>query len=1240
MDAERALPPPRRRARACTHLLPAIAIISLAVVAACQRSEQALSAAQRAVLGTLRQRLDDGEITRAEYDVLRSQIEPRKRVDAAFQALDAERARLADDIAAGGYDGHEDCFEPPEFMLTSEVVPRTPVDPDERTRLRADLRTRDVAAQAAVASYLSSSGVDPSVAAVRVRSDIDQWGGFHARFRQTHDGVPLTKGGLLVHEAPTGSRSVDDFTLAGIDVDVTPSVESAAAEDAAARAVDPAGSRGYLASSSLVIEPDLEQVLVDPGDPGNGASYAWRVRDARLAWRVVVAPDYTDLNTAFDSILADTSIAHDDPGDAADRDANTLLGGREDAAHDDLTPWTYPTATPWLVTVDAHTGDVVSMESLLEEDLDDIAVPPSVGPGLGYFSGLVELNTTYWAPFDAWVLADFTRSKPGTANIVMHGKNLDSHDVADFALFLDANNAWGNGRVDFDDPACLSCTRGQTPAVDIAFGVQRTYDFLEHVLGRFGTDGAGLSQIAIAHWDMAYTDAHFNASSGLIAFGNGEDASGPGNYSLGTVAHEIGHAIWQQEDVGKSGNPAKAMNEGHGDVLGGLVDIYQDNADGQGDWLYRIPWAGGSWRGRTLDPAGYDECVTSNDIEVCKTGLRYWDLLAETETFEHAAGIPFTRAFMHLAEGSSPDASSPYYTKFFPDEPMRGIGLDKAASIWIHMVSHFLPDSPNLAEARLAAWQAAEDLFGPGSTEAKATANAFAAVGMGARAAGPAAPTIEFAKVHSVSPRTLTARTYAVLDDDTGAVFVAPPGMARKNDVFLGYLDMSEAQVGQSPVEFRAVDSEGNEATTTRICRLAYRPQLLDDGGFEATTSSNWTGAAKGDDEGGAFLGARYLKAGPTPTRQAVDLGTVKGPELSYWVAANKGVALFDYLRVRVLDPGLNELAVLATHGYGDDWLPRPARSNGYLNFRHDLGAWEGQPVVIEFAASASGLFRIDHAVVSYASVQLLPPDIEVFETDNSAILTVSDADFAPFEAMDLHPRIHVDDVEVGPAVAASNPSRSVVALALDQLGAGPHFAHTVAVNDDDAFIAAGAAEWFAPKPVNELLTNGRFESQLDGWAFDGLGVSLENANTGEVFQGDFALRLGGAGAVNEARVWRNVSVPSGIKSLKFTLRVRREYADANDDVEDQLVVDFLDQSDVVLDSAVLYDTGSVRLDHEPPNIFQTHVLVSYAPSAATLAGKTVKVRLRVVEDDEGASAFIVDNASLSYAEWGLQIGG
>ena len=243
---------------------------------------------------------------------------------------------------------------------------------------------------------------------------------------------------------------------------------------------------------------------------------------------------------------------------------------------------------------------------------------------------------------------------------------------------------------------------------------------------------------------------------------------------------------------------------------------------------------------------------------------------------------------------------------------------------------------------------------------------------------------------------------------------------------------------------------------------------------------------------------------------------------------------------------------------------------------------------------------------------------------------------------MGLSPRIYLDGAETGPLILHFGiDSRVVVQLQIDEIGDAAHFAHTVAVTDTDAFVAGGSHEWFAPKPVNELLVNGRFEQQLDGWEIAGDGVLLTDASSGGfVFQGEYGVRLGGVGSVNEASISRDVVVPFDIKSLKFTARVRREYSDADPTVRDSLIVDFLNENDEVLDQAVLYDTSNnVRLDHEPPHIFKTHVLVSYAPSTAALAGKTVKVRLRTVEDNEGASTFVVDNASLSYAVWGLQIG-
>jgi hypothetical protein len=454
---------------------------------------------------------------------------------------------------------------------------------------------------------------------------------------------------------------------------------------------------------------------------------------------------------------------------------------------------------------------------------------------------------------------------------------------------------------------------------------------------------------------------------------------------------------------------------------------------------------------------------------------------------------------------------------------------------------------------------------------------------------------------------------------------------------------MSEWEVGNNTVNFRAVDSDGHEATTTRICKLRYLPQLLDDGGFEETTGSQWTGGVdKGDDEGAALFGEKYLDVSTTPTRQAVDLAPVTGPELSYWVAARKGIEPGDTLTVRVLDAGLGELAVLAEHDIDGPWFPRPARSNGYVNFRHDLSAFEGQEVVIEFAASTDDRYRVDHAVVSFSTIELKAPEVAVFETDNSVILDLADGDFAAFEGMGLQPRFHVDGSEVGPIVSVNDGW--TLQVPIDSIGGvGSHYVTTVAVDGGGKLIAEGGATFFSVKPVNELLTNGRFESQLTGWQTGGAAGSVEVVDAGAepavVYQGSYAVRLGDVGAANDASITRSVVVPPNPKSLKLTVRARRSYSDVDDSV-DALIVDYLSASDELLDSAVLYDTASLRADHAPPSNYRTHVLLSDFPSTGALQGQTVKVRLRVAEDAADASSWVIDNVSFSYSDWGLQIGG
>ena len=61
---------------------------------------------------------------------------------------------------------------------------------------------------------------------------------------------------------------------------------------------------------------------------------------------------------------------------------------------------------------------------------------------------------------------------------------------------------------------------------------------------------------------------------------------------------------------------------------------------------------------------------------------------------------------------------------------MTGIGADKGARIWYRALTTYMTSSTNFAGARAATLNAAADLYGAGSVEYTAVANAWTACGV------------------------------------------------------------------------------------------------------------------------------------------------------------------------------------------------------------------------------------------------------------------------------------------------------------------------------------------------------------------------------------------------------------------------------------------------------------------------------------------------------------------------------
>jgi Zn-dependent metalloprotease len=100
----------------------------------------------------------------------------------------------------------------------------------------------------------------------------------------------------------------------------------------------------------------------------------------------------------------------------------------------------------------------------------------------------------------------------------------------------------------------------------------------------------------------------------------------------------------------------------------------------------------------------------------------------------HYSSGPNNRMFYFLAQGSSADKASDYYSKYLVKTPaaMTGIGLDKAYRIWFKANTTKFTSSTNYADARAKMIEAAGELYGKSSREAIAVQRAYAAINVGA----------------------------------------------------------------------------------------------------------------------------------------------------------------------------------------------------------------------------------------------------------------------------------------------------------------------------------------------------------------------------------------------------------------------------------------------------------------------------------------------------------------------------
>lgn len=223
--------------------------------------------------------------------------------------------------------------------------------------------------------------------------------------------------------------------------------------------------------------------------------------------------------------------------------------------------------------------------------------------------------------------------------------------------------------------------------------VGATYDYFLATHGRDSYDNAGATLISSVHYGVNYQNAGWNGSQ--MIYGDGFPV-------LDVTAHELTHAVTERTSNLEYRYQSGALNESFSDIFGAMVD--------RNDWLMGEDMPIGAIRDLE-HPGTYGQPgALSGWVVTC----------ADNQGVHTNSGIP-SKAFVNIvtAIGST--------------------GKNDAERIFYRALTVYLHPQSTLEDARAAALQAAEDLFGAASPQVMAVQQGYNAVGLDGTAQPPAA---------------------------------------------------------------------------------------------------------------------------------------------------------------------------------------------------------------------------------------------------------------------------------------------------------------------------------------------------------------------------------------------------------------------------------------------------------------------------------------------------------------------
>jgi len=285
----------------------------------------------------------------------------------------------------------------------------------------------------------------------------------------------------------------------------------------------------------------------------------------------------------------------------------------------------------------------------------------------------------------AWIVEVRDDSIPALKDYVIDAARGTLLDVLD-RLFTGRNRQTYSANNGTTLPGTLRRSEADGPAgdadVDNAHDfVGATYDYYAATHGRDSYDNGGATLITTVHYNVNYQNAFWDGTQ--MVYGDGFPVKD-------VTAHELTHAVTERTANLEYRWQSGALNESISDIFGAMVD--------RDDWLMGEDLPIGAIRDMD-NPGNFGQPGNASGwVQTC----------GDNEGVHTNSGIP-SKAFVNIATST---------------------GKGDAERIFYRALTVYLQQQATLEDARAAALQAAEDLFGASSTQLQAVNSGFGAVGL------------------------------------------------------------------------------------------------------------------------------------------------------------------------------------------------------------------------------------------------------------------------------------------------------------------------------------------------------------------------------------------------------------------------------------------------------------------------------------------------------------------------------